>query len=132
MSALLNALDGAFTPHGLVKFLTTNRRDLLDERVIRPGRVSLELELGPCTPGQLQGLWELAFGPTERRVVPPLAKAVGRAPAEVVDVLLRHLDDPNAAAREFATWRPTPAGLSIPVPEHVRALGSAHDRGTVL
>lgn len=42
LAGLLNALDGMVTPHGLVTILTTNRRDVLDPALLRPGRVDYE------------------------------------------------------------------------------------------
>lgn len=38
LSALLNALDGLATPHGLITVMTTNNIDALDEALLRPGR----------------------------------------------------------------------------------------------
>lgn len=106
LSALLNALDGVFTPHGLIKVLTTNNRSVIDDAVLRKGRVGLELELGLCTMEQLDGLWRLAYGhePLETGEQ-ALYAAVGRPAGDVVDVLLRHADDPAGARAELASWR---------------------------
>jgi hypothetical protein len=41
LSGLLNALDGVGTPPGLVKVLTTNQPGVLDQALIRPGRVDV-------------------------------------------------------------------------------------------
>lgn len=106
LSGLLNALDGVFTPHGLITFMTTNHRDALDEGVVRPGRVDVELRLGMATADQLDRLWQLAYGrpPSTMGERPMLHTAIGHAPSAIVDVLRRHLDDSYAAATEFATW----------------------------
>jgi hypothetical protein len=45
LAGLLNALDGVNTPHGLLTFITTNRKETLDHALIRPGRIDFELEL---------------------------------------------------------------------------------------
>jgi hypothetical protein len=45
VAAMLNALDGVWTPHGLITVMTTNRRDTLDDALIRAGRVDVEEEL---------------------------------------------------------------------------------------
>lgn len=42
VAAMLNALDGVWTPHGLITILTTNDRDRLDEALIRAGRVDVD------------------------------------------------------------------------------------------
>lgn len=39
LSGLLNALDGVATPQGLVTVMTTNRRDVIDDALVRPGRI---------------------------------------------------------------------------------------------
>lgn len=38
LSQLLNALDGIFTPHGIITIATTNRIETLDKAITRPGR----------------------------------------------------------------------------------------------
>lgn len=58
LSALLNALDGIWTPHGLLTFLTTNERDVLDSAILRPGRIDVEEELGALDAEQAQRLAE--------------------------------------------------------------------------
>lgn len=44
LAGLLNALDGVATPQGLVTVMTTNRREKLDEALLRRGRVDLDEE----------------------------------------------------------------------------------------
>lgn len=44
LAGLLNSLDGVCTPHGLITIMTTNTLEVLDEAVIRPGRVDLKEE----------------------------------------------------------------------------------------
>lgn len=44
IAGMLNALDGIFTPHGLIMVMTTNNRDKLDPALIRAGRVDVDEE----------------------------------------------------------------------------------------
>jgi ATPase family associated with various cellular activities (AAA) len=44
VAAMLNALDGVWTPHGLVTVMTTNDRSALDPALIRAGRVDVDEE----------------------------------------------------------------------------------------
>lgn len=44
LDGLLNALDGVATPHGLITIMTTNRRDVLDDALIRKGRIDIHVE----------------------------------------------------------------------------------------
>lgn len=54
LAGLLNALDGMVTPHGLITILTTNRRDVLDAALIRPGRVDYEWASSTLTAEQAE------------------------------------------------------------------------------
>lgn len=49
LSDLLNALDGIFTPHGMVTIATTNHVKKLDPAIIRPGRFDMLVEMGDLT-----------------------------------------------------------------------------------
>lgn len=44
LMGLLNAIDGAATPEGRILIATTNRRDVLDKALIRPGRFDQQFE----------------------------------------------------------------------------------------
>lgn len=44
LQGLLNAIDGAATPEGRIVIGTTNRRDVLDKALIRPGRIDRQWE----------------------------------------------------------------------------------------
>jgi hypothetical protein len=41
LAAMLNALDGIWTPHGLITIMTTNDRDALDASLLRAGRIDV-------------------------------------------------------------------------------------------
>lgn len=57
LSTLLNILDGIYTPHGIVFFLTSNRKEFLDKALIRPGRVDIQVEYKEATKNQVEGLY---------------------------------------------------------------------------
>jgi hypothetical protein len=80
-AGLLNALDGFITPHGLVTVMTTNRPELLDPALVRPGRVDLRLDLGLLDPDQVKDLVGY-FAP--HLDAGPLDCWVGRPPADLV------------------------------------------------
>lgn len=50
---LLNALDGVITPHGLLMVMTSNHIELIDPRLIRPGRVDRHEEFEEINRDQL-------------------------------------------------------------------------------
>jgi hypothetical protein len=51
-SAILNCLDGAFSKHGLIVFITTNNKEKLNPALIREGRADLKLEI--TNPGPVE------------------------------------------------------------------------------
>lgn len=56
VAAMLNALDGIWTPHGLITILTTNDKDRLDDALIRPGRIDVDEEFTPLDSEQADEL----------------------------------------------------------------------------
>lgn len=94
LSGLLNALDGVTTPHGLITVMTTNDVSVLDDALVRAGRVDYPVEIGYLDDDQAARLTEILLG--EEVELPPLdGRAV--APAALVEVMKRHLHDPAAA-----------------------------------
>lgn len=96
LSGLLNAIDGVATPHGLIVMMTTNHREVLDEAVVRPGRVDMEQQIDYVTNEQLTEIFrcftgiEVDFGLMYDRITS--AQAIGS--------ILRNIDDPQLAINE--------------------------------
>jgi hypothetical protein len=97
LSGLLNTLDGVATPHGLFVVLTTNSPEVLDEAVIRPGRVDLTEYFALATADQVRQLVARWYG----CAVPDTSGVSGVAPAQVIEACKRH-DDPGAALADLA------------------------------
>jgi mitochondrial chaperone BCS1 len=57
LSGLLNAIDGVASHEGRVLIMTTNVPESLDEALIRPGRVDLQVKFTNATRGQAQELF---------------------------------------------------------------------------
>lgn len=100
LSGLLNALDGIATPHGLLTVLTTNTPEVLDQAVVRAGRVDLAEHFGLADAGQAARLISRFYG------VPlgggDLRGVDGIAPASVIEACKRH-DDILAAIGDLRT-----------------------------
>lgn len=96
MAGLLNALDGVATPHGLIKFLTTNDFDVIDDAVIRAGRTDLIEHVGMPDAEQLNRMWSQFY---DRPVDTPLADQISftGSAAEAAEIFKRHMDDPWTA-----------------------------------
>lgn len=81
VATLLNALDGVWTPHGLITIMTTNNRDALDPALIRAGRIDVDEELSNLDEDQAVRL-------AERLLPGGLTDAVsfaGKAPSELIE-----------------------------------------------
>lgn len=53
LGAILNALDGINSYSGSALFMTTNKIDLLDSALIRPGRIDVKVEIGKLRDDEL-------------------------------------------------------------------------------
>jgi hypothetical protein len=95
-SGLLNVLDGAITPHGLVTVMTTNDLSVLDDAILRPGRADRIEEMGYLDGDQFVRLVERLTG---RRPagMPALTEGHQLTPAHVVETVTRHMDQPDEA-----------------------------------
>ncbi len=94
LSGLLNALDGIATPHGLFTVMTTNTPDVLDEAVVRPGRVDRVEHFGLASADQASRL-------LARWYDTPVETALdGLSPAQITEVCKRHVDV-NRALQEL-------------------------------
>ncbi|KAK5139031.1 hypothetical protein LTR04_003974, partial [Oleoguttula sp. CCFEE 6159] len=57
LSGLLNAIDGVATHEGRVLVMTTNHPEKLDDALIRPGRVDMQVQFGLATRVQTRELF---------------------------------------------------------------------------
>lgn len=112
LTGLLNALDGVATPHGSIVLMTTNRLEVLDAALRRPGRADLTVLIDYLDDEQMGRLFQAIYGPTQVGTIPWLG---GRrvSPAEVVEVLKPHLRDPSAGLEALVRFM-----ASDPVPVH--------------
>ena len=107
-SALLNALDGVATPHGLITIMTTNYVDRLDEAILRSGRVDMSVELGHPSWGEVQRLWQMFYSEAGVEVVdlgdePEWFASSRVSQADVSEVFKRHWETPELARIELTT-----------------------------
>jgi hypothetical protein len=94
VAGMLNALDGVYTPHGLVTMLTTNVRDRLDEALVRAGRVDVDEEFDVLDLEQAKRLAERFNAPRDFDA----AAHVGGSPSTLI-----------GAARDFGKRENQPA-----------------------
>jgi hypothetical protein len=96
LSGLLNALDGVSTPHGLITVLTSNEPKVLDDALVRPGRIDRIEDVDYVTQEQAKRLFEYFYG---RRPAWKWSVGAQASTADLVEVFKNHLDDPVEAER---------------------------------
>lgn len=97
MAGLLNVLDGQLAPHGVVVIMTTNRLEVLDEAIIRPGRIDLNVELGALDDFQLRKICQYYMG-FEPEGLPHVTVEDNITSAAVVGIFRDYITDFRVAA----------------------------------
>lgn len=90
MAGLLNALDGVITPHGMILGMTTNHREKIDPRLLRRGRVDLEVFIDVLDGEQLDQLVSVLLGVDA--TFPDYREELGLTAADAVEVIKSNLD----------------------------------------
>ncbi|KAI5807584.1 P-loop containing nucleoside triphosphate hydrolase protein [Peziza echinospora] len=124
-SGLLNAIDGVASKEGRVLMMTTNHRERLDEALIRPGRIDMQIEFSHAGRGVIHGLFVALYtvDAVDRGILKfpedfphddemaKLADAFAAkvpvdifSPAQVQGYLLRHKKDPRTAVAKVGDW----------------------------
>lgn len=103
MSGMLNVLDGFQSPPGVITIMTTNRLDVLDPAIIRPGRVDLMEKLDSLDDTQLRGLCEYFMGYVPENL-PHITPADGITSAAIMGVVRKHLPDFDNAGEDMVKF----------------------------
>ncbi|RSL83130.1 hypothetical protein CEP51_004678 [Fusarium floridanum] len=132
LSALLNAIDGVASHEGRVLIMTTNKPEDLDEALVRPGRIDMQVDFKLASRKQATELFsrmyndfqpkfekvEITADETEHIVavdrggeLGSLSEEFGKlipeemfSPAEIQGFLLKRKDDPRKAVAEAEDW----------------------------
>lgn len=113
MSALLQALDGVVSPHGIVTVMTTNHVEDLDDALVRAGRADRIFPIGYLTDGQLTDLVESLIG--VRRMF-RCVDGLDIAPSDIVEVLKAHIGQPALRAVDAVDAYIKAARAAVPEP----------------
>lgn len=103
MSGMLNVLDGFQSPPGVITIMTTNRRDVLDAAIIRPGRVDLQEELSCLDDFQLRGMCSYFMGSVPENL-PHIIPEDGITSADVMGIIRKHLPDFENASEDMVKF----------------------------
>lgn len=97
LAGVLNVLDGVFTSHGRLLFVTSNNPRILDKALLRAGRIDVKEHISRCDTYQicelLQNFYELEKLPED--YVDRIAQlpAYKWSPAEVSEIMLSNMED---------------------------------------
>lgn len=96
LSGLLNAIDGLFNNDGRILIMTTNKPEILDQALIRPGRIDRTWLFDFCSRVQIKELFEMFFEkPCD---VGHLAMAeYTYSPAHLTALFMRYRESPEQA-----------------------------------
>lgn len=103
MSGMLNVLDGFQSPPGVITIMTTNRLEVLDKAIIRPGRVDLMEELNCLDDFQLRGMCEYFMGYVPDNL-PHITPEDEVTSADIMGVIRKHLPDFENAAEDMVKF----------------------------
>jgi chaperone BCS1 len=73
LSGLLNAIDGVASHEGRVLVMTTNKPEKLDDALIRPGRVDLQVAFGNASTKQIEELFVRMYSSDQKGATKKLA-----------------------------------------------------------
>jgi chaperone BCS1 len=100
LSYLLNMLDGIHECSGRILIMTTNKVDVLDKALIRPGRIDIKLHFKKCSAydvtKMIEKFWDIEVA--EADILPELA---GKYTSADIINIFRSTDDFTTIQREF-------------------------------
>ena len=105
LSGLLNILDGLLSQEGVITIMTTNFKDRLDEALVRPGRVDLEVKFEYATADQLIKLFDRFFPNNigqSNEVISEIVKNHSISMAEMQQFLLIRRDNAEQAIADMS------------------------------
>lgn len=94
LAGLLNGIDGLATPEGIVVFMMSNRPEVLDEALVRDGRVDRRVEIGYAAPQQLIDAYRSVYHRDPPGPLPERIADIGMS--AVMEVFKRHLHPEQA------------------------------------
>lgn len=122
LSGLLNAIDGVASHEGRVLIMTTNKPETLDDALIRPGRVDLQVAFTNATQEQSRELFERMYEADSR----PQQSSGGSSSSKAVE----EDEKWSSAANGHAKQTETEKNGGITTPRYSGALGGGDEQKT--
>ncbi|KAF3903149.1 hypothetical protein ABW21_db0207130 [Orbilia brochopaga] len=121
LSGLLNAIDGISSHEGRILIMTTNYRKLLDDALIRPGRVDMEIKFEHADIEILGGVFKGVYADPDD--VPHFVRGKGKMTEE--EYMTKYHEKLDKFAQDFATR--VPSGKFSPAQVQGYLLGHKSD-----
>jgi len=115
LSVLLNILDGVLETPGRILIMTSNKPDMLDDALVRPGRVDLSIEFTKCCPDDIMDMIE-GFNDVkiDRSVWKAKLPDKHWTPAEVCKVIFENMGSTDNALESLT--KPIYKSTMLPLP----------------
>jgi chaperone BCS1 len=99
LSGLLNALDGVFSHEGRILIMTTNHPEVLDEALIRPGRIDRKFKFTNCDHNMIKRLYKNFFNKEILNEDLEKIKDEFYSPAFVTCTFMQYRNEPEEALK---------------------------------
>lgn len=97
-SALLNCMDGAFSRHGVITIMTTNHIDMIDDALIREGRIDVKFNIDNPSKVMVEEYLSLFY----EEPIELLTYSLNFSMARIQEVCLRNKADKEKAIKELS------------------------------
>jgi SpoVK/Ycf46/Vps4 family AAA+-type ATPase len=97
LSGLLNALDGVFSCHGRILIMTSNRPQVLDSALIRPGRCDCKYLFDNCDKQQIREIYYMYFDKEIDEKQIEKIEDNKYSPAHITSVFQKYRNEPEFA-----------------------------------
>lgn len=100
LAFLLNLLDGILETPNRILIMTTNHPEMLDDALVRAGRIDIKVNVGYCTIAMLKEMYQFFYGVDDI----DLGEQSGMTritPAEMNKICIDHFNDAEAAYKEL-------------------------------
>lgn len=101
LSGLLNALDGVNECEGRILIMTTNKPDVLDDALIRPGRIDKKFLFDLCVHEQISDMYEMFFNQKCDINMLNNIEEHKYSPAYIATLFMQYIDEPNEALKNI-------------------------------
>lgn len=97
LSGLLNAIDGINECDGRILIMTSNKPEILDDALIRVGRIDQKFNFDYCTHEQISDMYRMFFGKDCDDKVIKTIDEKRYSPAHLSSLFIKYLDNPDDA-----------------------------------